>query len=247
MATFSQRRVERLKKLLITSATRSELAEIQTFLQHHDPKTSNGIGFLDLPPEIRNQIYHYVAKEAHAAVSAVLTSPYRYDDEKKACAMQDLKGAKIRPAILGTCRQMFMEFHSVFYSPYFIKARIWKNDIAEVVTSSALLDAIVNEKHGVARIYICDGVELEKLAAVYSTFKNTFFMAQDLSHGLRSLACTLPNRRPPWIDSLRNDGCGERLMHDCRTQATAEWKVNKASRCALCMISMVPEFAQERK
>ncbi|KAF2168303.1 hypothetical protein M409DRAFT_53582 [Zasmidium cellare ATCC 36951] len=124
MLTFSEHKVQRVLDSL-RDLNPTEFGDFQQVLQNYEPEKRNDeCGFLKLPAEIRNRIYHYVAEDAHAAF-VVPKNISATEDTKLALTLRDKDGKKVRPGLLGTCRQIFKEFHGIFYSADHIKAWVW--------------------------------------------------------------------------------------------------------------------------
>lgn len=143
MASFSERKMQRLKGVLdaaLLQCTESERAEMQAYMNKsaRAAQTNSDSLFLKLPAEIKNNIYEMVAADAHA--KCVTTK------------LEDANGVKVRPGLLGVCKSIRDEFHSVFYSQQYITAGLFDTIVDGGATETAkdpkLLDAMVNRKYG---------------------------------------------------------------------------------------------------
>ncbi|EME48220.1 hypothetical protein DOTSEDRAFT_69985 [Dothistroma septosporum NZE10] len=218
MAIFSQRKVQRLKQMLMQKAADSELDEVCDFLNQRPKKTQANCGLLKLPAELRNIIYEYVAEDAHAAcqkpVDPDLLQGERWREAVLLCGRarqsRDFSGEKVCPGLLGVCHELFREFHSVFYSPRFIDARYheagtgWKH-----IKNPALLDAVVNQKHPVTvfdTIRVQFGIEdvLRQKQQIESMSSRHVFIGMLYLKDSQNLACSIKFyisiARPPWAD-----------------------------------------------
>lgn len=250
MATFSERKIQRTVASL-KNLTKEELATFRKILQTYEPEERNGnVGFLDLPAEIRNIIYHYVAGDAHDA-TAVAKDLLSTEDIARALAVRDKDGNKIRPGLFGTCREIFKEFHSIFYSPAYVKAKVLiKHTEWRKVTDSALLDAIVNGKH------IVNSSRFAQYARDFEDSVASAPKGDALVHGGResvladgSVVITgfYAGMCSPWVELIGVKAHEWSMSHSCLDLGTALFVPAKDTRCALCMVSMGPERAASQE
>ncbi|KAK4504794.1 hypothetical protein PRZ48_002756 [Zasmidium cellare] len=249
MSTYRERRMQHSKdvlKGLFKNLNPSELAEFRQHAQTYDPEEGNGnASFLGLPAEIRNIIYHYVAADAHA--SAVAPTSKELFNAAKFVAIRDKDGRKLRPGLFGTCREVFREFHGIFYSPMYIKAKVhMKHEEWRKVTDSALLDAVVNEKHLSAfTSTLKNPSQFEAIMANIPKYDGSVQGGYEsvLADGSIAVTPFFMALVPPWIERFGTTVYNWSMAHSCLKLASAMYVPSKENRCAVCLVSMGPERA----
>lgn len=249
MAIFSERKILHAKSVLF-NLNEGERREMQEHLKTENIPSNERRGLFKLPAEIRNRIYHYVAEDAHAAV-IVPKKVSSVDDITRALALRESDGNKVRPGLLGTCRKIFIEFHSIFYSPRFVEARFWGNNANDdVVNHPAMLDALVNGKHhlhtsewdiDVSRL-TKSAYEQPKYERVATGYRNVSISSGDTrSRPFSMRLCA------PWHGSVLGSPKKSRPSCTCFDMATSHQVPSKEDRCTLCIINMGPERVVSEK
>ncbi|UJO13108.1 uncharacterized protein CLAFUR5_03407 [Fulvia fulva] len=218
MATFSQRKVQRLKDLLMHEATDSELHDIRDFLNKRPKKIQTACGLLKLPAELRYIIYEHVAEDAHAMCpKPIHEGSFQLEQRavaelanERAMHLRDSFGGKVRPGLLGACKELFQEFHSIFYSSAHIDARLyypgkgWRQ-----VNAPAMLDYVVNDKHNVrlfsaSTVYFGSDNLLDLEMRIETYVGNAMFWGilrmRDADNAICGVRLGVAVKSPPWSD-----------------------------------------------
>jgi hypothetical protein len=163
MSTFSERKIKAAEKDLMQQMNDTELDELINSLKKR-PRKNETCGLLKLPAELLNMIYEDIAADSH---SKVVTPD-----------LKDAEGKKVRPGLLGTCRQFYQEMSGVFYSAKYMRAEIFDptgNSFA--IHESRLLHAIVQGLYGCRLLGRChyyqDTDPIEEFRRSYSRHKKS--------------------------------------------------------------------------
>ena len=86
--------------------------------------------FLDLPPEIRNMIYTYLAASYQTPETSETKSKFRtYDFPHDTCiSATENQNPIMQPGLIRTCSQIYWESRLIFYRHHHFKLHIWQDE-----------------------------------------------------------------------------------------------------------------------